>query len=429
MNDEKTTSEATTARTGRRTFLKCGLTAAAGIALSPLVRTSRAGAAGVIRIGFPSSLTGPFSPWILRAKKAVDLITEEVNAAGGIKSMGGSKLEILYADTQSNLSVHQREVEKMITVNKAMFLISGASALEMVGSAVSEKHGAIMIGFGVSDELTSRGYKGYFRAVERASDNARGCVDFVWHMQKEAGKKFQRVAVLHSDDSYGALTGRVMEAEILKRPEWKLTERIAYSPKLVDATDHVSRLKGQEVEVLFEAAVLDAGIVVRRAMKTVDFNPQADIHSHGAASVPAFLETLGKDADYVYYGSGFASSMIPKLPKNIQDFNARFKQRYGDNLDHNAMLGTTILGIFIEGFERAKSAEPGKVREAIEKLDLKIGDSPYILSDVKFDSAHNNLGVGTRIHQARDKEFRTVWPDRFKIAEAVWPAPRWKERA
>jgi branched-chain amino acid transport system substrate-binding protein len=160
----------------------------------------------------------------------------------------------------------------------------------------------------------------------------------------------------------------------------------------------------------------------------VDFNPQADIHSHGAASVSSFLEILGKDGDYVYYGSGFASSMIPKMPKNVQDYNARFRARYGNDLDHNAMLGATILGTYLDAFERSKSTEPDKVRDAIEKTDLKIGDLPYVLSDVKFDQAHNNVGTQTKIHQAMNKEFRTVWPERFRIAQAVWPAPKWRER-
>jgi branched-chain amino acid transport system substrate-binding protein len=413
----------------RRTLLKSGIAAAAGTVLSPLIKISPVGAADVVRLGFPSSLTGAFSPWILRAKQAIDLIVEEVNSAGGIKSLGGAKLEILYSDTQSNLSIHQREVEKMITVNKAMFLISGSSALEMVGSAVGEKHGAIMLGFGTTDETTNRGYKYFFRIVERASDNARGCVGFVWSMYKDAGKKFKNIGILHTDDAYGALTGRTYEEEVKKHPEWKLSERIAYSPKLVDATDHISRLKGQDTEVLLEATALDAGIVVRRAMKTVDFNPQADIHSHGAASVSSFLEILQKDADHVYYGSGFAPCMLPKMPKNNQDFNARFRNRYGNDLDHNAMLGATILGTYIDAFERAKSTDPDKVREVIEKTDLKTGDLPYVLSGVKFDSAHNNIGIETKVHQAKDKAWRTVWPERYRIVEAVWPAPKWKERS
>lgn len=412
----------------RRAMLKGGAAAFVGASLWPLIKTSPLGAAGVVRLGFPSSLTGPFSPWILSAKRAIDLVVEEVNAAGGIKSLGGAKLEVLYADTQSDLSVHQREVEKMITVNKVPFLISGASALEMIGSAVSEKHNALMIGFGTTDETTNRGYKYFFREIERASDSARGCIEFLAHVGRQSGKRFKNVGILHSDDAYGALTGRTWEAEVKKKPEWTLVERIAYSPKLVDATDHVSRLMGQDVEVLLQATALDAGIVVRRAMKTVDFNPQADLHSLGAPSVTSFLQTLGRDGDHVLYGSGFAPSMIATMPKSVQDFSARFNKRYGLGVDHNASSAATIVGIYVDALERAKSTDPDKVRDAIEKTDLKIGDSPHILSDVKFDSAHNNLGATTKIHQAANREFRTVWPDRFKVADVVWPAPKWRDR-
>lgn len=217
-------------RINRRKFLKYGIASASGVLLSPLIKISPVGATGVVRIGFPTGYTGFAGVWMRHCKMAADLIVEEYNAAGGIKSLGGAKIEVLYADTKSDLSVHKSEVEKMINVNKAMLFFSGPSALSMVGSAVAEKYGAPMVCLATADALTERGLKYYFRIAIKASDNAKCATGFAWHMYQNMGKKFKNVGVIHSDDAFGAAAGRTMDAEAKKHSEWNFVDRIAYSP-------------------------------------------------------------------------------------------------------------------------------------------------------------------------------------------------------
>lgn len=418
----------------RRTFLKKGAAVAAGAALSPLIRISPAGAASEIRIGCITGVTGFAGPWSRSMLQAANQIIDETNAAGGIKSMKGAKLRLLVADSKSDLKIQASETEKMINVNKIkLFFGASGSALDMVGSAITDKYGCITISICTADPLTERGLKYYFRQGVKASDNAKCAVSFAWHMYQDMGKKFKKVGVLHSDDAWGTSAGKGMEVEIAKHPEWDYAGRIAYPPaKLIDATDYINRAKGQGIEVLFQSSTPESGIIIQQAVKAVDYNPQANVHAHGAPYKKEYADSLGKDAEYVYCATMFVADMLKKYPKNVQDYCARYKTRYkGEDMDDNSASASSTMGTLIDAIERAGSDDPDKVREALLKTDLGVGSTPYIATTdgVKFDEAHHNIKAKTNMHQIRGGLLRCVWPETFRTEEPVWPVLHWRDRA
>jgi branched-chain amino acid transport system substrate-binding protein len=129
-------------------------------------------------IGFITGVTGLAGPWGRTFLQAMNQIIDEFNAAGGIKSMGGAKIRLVVADSKTDLKLQASETEKMINVNKVkLFQGAAGSAIDMVGSAVVEKYGLICMSGGTADGLTDRGFKYYFRAIVKASENAKvaGC--------------------------------------------------------------------------------------------------------------------------------------------------------------------------------------------------------------------------------------------------------------
>lgn len=418
----------------RRTFLKAGAAAATGVVLSPLIKISPVGAASEITIGFVTGLTGFAGPWGKAILQAYNIIIDELNASGGIKSLDGAKIKLLIADSKTDLKLQASETEKMINVNKAkLFLNAHSSALSMVGSAVCEKYGVTNLDGSTADGLTERGFKYYFRTSCKASDNGTTAVNFAWYMYKDMGKKFKKVGIIHSDDAWGAAAGKTMEAEILKHTEWDFAGRIAYPPaKLIDATDYVNRLKGQGIEVLFQASTPETGIIIQQAVKSVNYNPLANIHAHGAPYKKEYVDGLGKDAEYVYVATQFVPDMLKKYKEDAVDFCARYKQRYqGEDIDDNSAVGATNLTTLIDAIERARSDDPEKVREALLKTDLWVGDRATLIAGegVKFDDTHHNERAKTNMHQMHGGLLRSVWPEKFKTREPLWPVPPWKERA
>src|SRR3984885_10586760 len=84
---------------------------------------SHARADDVIRFGAPLPLTGPLAPEGIKQQQGYDLWAEQAKKAGGI-SVGGKKykVEIVYADYQSNTPRAVQTTEQMITQDNINFL-------------------------------------------------------------------------------------------------------------------------------------------------------------------------------------------------------------------------------------------------------------------------------------------------------------------
>ena len=74
------------------------------VAVSVLVLGTGTGpqaAEEMVRIGNIIPLSGPSASVGEQGRNAREMAVEEINAAGGIKSLGGAKLEMFYADSES----------------------------------------------------------------------------------------------------------------------------------------------------------------------------------------------------------------------------------------------------------------------------------------------------------------------------------------
>ena len=92
-------------------LLTCCLAAALGLVLaaSPVLAADKA-----VKIGNVEPLSGPSASVGVQGKQAREMAVEEINAAGGIKSLGGAKLELIYADSKSDPTVGVTETERLI---------------------------------------------------------------------------------------------------------------------------------------------------------------------------------------------------------------------------------------------------------------------------------------------------------------------------
>ena len=98
----------------RRTVLRGGLAAAAGLVCSPALISS-ARAQGPIRIGILHSLSGTMAISETTLKDVMLMLIENQNAKGGVL---GRKLEAVVVDPASNWPLFAEKARELITVNK-----------------------------------------------------------------------------------------------------------------------------------------------------------------------------------------------------------------------------------------------------------------------------------------------------------------------
>src|SRR6202140_2578458 len=142
-------------------FSRSSLLVAACLGLS----ASAAVAQDVVRFGAPLPLTGPLAPEAIKQQQGYDLWAEQANKTGGI-TIGGKKykVEIVYADYQSNTPRAVQTTEQMITQDNVNFLFGAfGSGAAKAASTISEKYKVpTLAATASSSQVYDQGYKYLF---------------------------------------------------------------------------------------------------------------------------------------------------------------------------------------------------------------------------------------------------------------------------
>ena len=126
----------------RRDFLKgaAALGVGAGLAGLPL-REAAGAAAKEVDIGVLYPTSGSQARFGQMCVNAVKMALDDVNNAGGIKSLGGAKLNPIFADIQSDPGVTRNQAERlMATGNLAAATGSYVSTYTLVATEVAERY-------------------------------------------------------------------------------------------------------------------------------------------------------------------------------------------------------------------------------------------------------------------------------------------------
>lgn len=395
-----------------------------------------AGAPAIVRaqprtipIGLVAGLTGRAAPWGVPVADAIRLAFEQVNAAGGIKSKGGAKLELIVADHQSNPQMAGTQTERVIQVNNVVAVIGNVtSGATMVGSAAAEKNKTPMLSTDLADALTTRGMKYFFRLGPRISLLGGLTVEYAQAMAKATGVSPKRVAAIADDSTFSqdAINGAL---KALKNTNWPLQENVSFAPGQVsDFVPILQRLKLAGVDLLFCATFPADGIAMHRALKTLSYDLIGAVHIAGAPFSPDFVTNLKRDADFVSDSVGFVAELTSKSSL-LAKFGDAYRAKYNKELDDQTSLAATVVGTLYDALERAPDISREGLAQALRATDLKQGANPWVLRDgAKFDDNGDNVRTRGLVMQIREGRQRIVYPADVATEKAVWPMPKWSAR-
>ena len=177
-----------------------GLLSAAAISVA--LASAAAAQDKTVKIGAIFPLSGNAASAGVHAKAAIETAVEIINSGNpalgnlpvtknaGLKGLGGTKVEVVFADNQGSPATGQNQTLRLITEDKVVAL-TGAyqSGITLTASAAAEKYGIpFLSGDSVATILTERGFKWFFRTTPIATDFARIYVDFLKDMKQQGVK-------------------------------------------------------------------------------------------------------------------------------------------------------------------------------------------------------------------------------------------------
>jgi branched-chain amino acid transport system substrate-binding protein len=357
-------------------------------------------------------------------KEGYEFWKDYVNSHGGLK-LGGKtyKVDILYADDESNPQTSARLVEKFVSEDKVNFILgpygSGNSA---TAAAVVERLKVPMVeGNGSAEKIFNQGFQYTFAVLSPAKRYLEGILQMALTMKPRP----QTVAIATANDAFSVEVGQGA-ADYATAHHMTVVYDSKYPADTTDLSSIVTGIKAVNPDIILNGGHLDEALLLQRTLKEQNVGYKAVGYSVGP-DTPDFRKTLGKDADYVFGGTQWSPTAKYKgAPGFIGDskvYAAEFAKKYGHVPDyHNAESTATCLA-FQYAIEKAGSLDPKAVRDALASLDVV---TFYGL--LKFDSRGINVYKPMAVNQIQNGQLKTVWPTGVQDALPMYPTPPWDKR-
>lgn len=410
------------ASVSRRSFLKgaAAVGVGAGLAGLPLGRPAGA-AAKEVNIGVLYPTSGSQASFGQMCVNATKLAVDDINGAGGIKSLGGAKINPTYADIQSDADVTRNQSERLMSMG-GLAAATGCyvSTYTLVATEVAERYQIPFITGSVSDNLTGRGFKYTFEVSAKASMFGNMQMEFA---AKVAGKG-KRAAIIYEDTDYGTATSKGV-IDGAKQYGFDVVMTEPYAAKFTDATPLVNKIKAAKPDLLFPVSYITDALLIIRTMKQLNVN--AAIFAGGAGYlIPDFYKDLGKDSDYVFSAAAWNNDINCSDVAKIAE---AYQKRYGEFLMEHAGEAYVMMWVLADAIGRARSTDPKKVRDALAKTNLTKGPGSVMPGcHVQFDEHGWNKHVHPVMVQWQSGKLRCVYPESDARVKPIWPVPAWDKR-
>ena len=345
---------------------------------------SGAMAAAPLRIGALFSVTGPASFLGEPEKNTMELLVKELNAKGGVK---GSKIELVWYDTQGDATKAVQLANKLIKNDKVIAIIGPSTTGEtMAIIPIVEKEQIPLISCAAGVKITDPVKKWVFKTPANDHVAAEKILDYA------ARLKQKNIALLTVSDSFGS-SGREQLKALAARKGFTVVADEVYSPKDTDMTAQLTKIRGIKADAIICWGTNPGPAVVTRNVKQLAIKIPLYM-SHGVAS-KKYIELAGADAAEGVVLPAGKLAVYDKLKKNdpqlktLKDYDLSYKKAYGIEASTFGGYAYDAFHLIIEAIKMS-GATAEQIRSGVEKQHKLIGVSGVFAMS---DKDHNGLDL------------------------------------
>jgi branched-chain amino acid transport system substrate-binding protein len=369
-----------------------------------------------VKIGLIHPVSGALAYSGGQGRMGCQMAIDEINAAGGIKALGGARVEAALGDSQSRPEVGVAEVERLHQEAVAAYVGCFSSAIALPATQAAAKYNTpFMIDVGVSDAIVSRGLKNVFRL---APGNGK-CVDDAFaglaEVNKAAGGVAKSVVLVHEDSEFGTSTARLLSGKIAN-VGLEVKETLKHATPTRDFSNLVLRIKSIKPDLVIISNYQNEYVLLARTMH----QQRVDVAGMFSVLGGGFNYRLVKEQpDVAQYMMDFNHWYNP-LNQRAQAMRRAVEAR-GGLFTFEVYCGYNAVKCYIDAVERAKSADKDKVIAALETSTWSDHFMPY--GPTRFVNGQNQGGRAVLL-QASKTDIDVVWPNEFAGAKPIFPKPK-----
>ena len=346
-----------------------------------------------------------------------------------LKEMLGVDVELMNADTESNVDTARTRAERLIQEGAHILVGPFDSGAATAIAQVAEQRGVpFVINIAAAPPITKQGYKFVFRNFQTAGDIVTNGLDLIGDLFQATSTVPRTAVFMHVNDTFGQAMAKGIGAILPRRTQlpFKLVDTISYDPAAKDLTVEISKAKASNPDFLLLVCRLNDAILLRREMVKQRWNPMG-IVSPGSPGMyeEQYFKTLGKLAEYSVSNVPWYNPNAP-LTKVVE--KAFVKRNPKDKLVFHALnVGFTFEAMLIaaDAFKRARSTDSKTLADAIRQTNI---ESKMMLgAPIKFSAEGQVEGIGSACVQNLNGIPTVVLPKSAATAAPVFPVPGYKK--
>jgi branched-chain amino acid transport system substrate-binding protein len=300
--------------------------------------------------------------------KAAQLAADEINAKGGVD---GRPLQIIAYDNHSSAAEGVRAFQRAASEDKAVAVI--ASYISEVALAMEPWAARLKMPFitpgAASDNITKQVHEDYaknkytFHGWIPSTFLAQWLCDLSRDILVEQFK--MKTTVIMSEDAAWTTPLDAHLVKCLPEAGLKVLDHIRFSPDTTDFTPIFNRIEGKKPDAI------TTGISHVGVQPTAQWRAQQVPIPMVGQSSQATTSAFWKDTNGAAEGVITASAAVPGVaitPRTVP-FVEAFQKRFGNAPAYTGYSTYDIVYIFADAIQRAKSTDPDKMVEALEKTD------------------------------------------------------------
>jgi branched-chain amino acid transport system substrate-binding protein len=400
----------------RRRFLAG--TAVGGLAVTSgaIAMPHVARAATPVKVGIIHPVTGAVSYSGTQGRAGAMMAVDDINAAGGIRSLGGAAIDALLADAQSKADVGAAQIEKYNDAGVSAVVGGYASFICLATTQAAAKLGIpYVVDVGTDDRIVKAGLKNTFRFSPGYGVFVGTAIKALDQINTAAGKPAKTAVIVHENSAFGTGTAKLLEnqlggiginvLEVMKHP----------TPNL-DFNNIVLRIKAANPDLVIPANYYNEYVLLARTMLQQRVRPKA-IYSvlGGAASQYKFVKEFPQAAAYImdcnhWYNPHKEAALA--LRKKTEAKSLYYT--YEVFLNYEAVM------LLADALERAASTDRAKIIDALASSQWPGHFMPY--GPTKFVGGQNTGARAVNL-QVQDNDIKVILPPEFANAKPIFPIP------
>ena len=406
-------------------------------------------AAETIKIGVIYPLTGGAAAEGRELRAGAELAAQIANNVmadidmdmakrGGITSLGGAKVELIFKDHEGNPTLGADLAKQLILDDKVVGILGCYhSSVTKTVSAVCEQYGIPMINdSSTSPALTQRDFKWFWRTTphdvtftqdlfELFKGLTEGKVKGVPAVPKD---QIKNLASACEKTEWGSQVSETIET-FAKQYGFEVQKSLLYAAKSADLSSEVRSLQAVKPDAMLFASYASDAILMVKTLKAQKVSAKIIWGQDAGFEAPEFRSTLGDDVVGILTRTVFAPK-VAEVKKVAGQVNALYKKNIGHDLSGASARSFTGLQTWVEILQKAGSTKPEEIQKTANSITIP-GDQLIVpWKGIKFaasgsDRGQNELGSGIigQYQKGKDGEIvlEIIYPFEVATASMIYP--------